>query len=281
MKIIDCFTFYNELDLLFYRLSILNDVVDKFILVEATKTHSGNDKPLYYENNKLMFSQFQHKIVHIIEDELLSKNELKNIQNVKCSGNDYWMNENKQRNSINKGLEIIKNELNDDDYIFISDVDEIPNPDALIKIKNNDKINNIGVLCEYLYYYSLKHMMTQNWFHSKFVTYELFKNLFEYVSQNIRLVPQYILSKTSYHLIENGGWHLSYFGDENFIKNKLENFAHQEFNTEYFKNERRIKECIEKNTDLFNRTDTTIEYIPLEKNNNLPLKHEIYLRKFY
>ena len=281
MKIIDCFTFYNELDLLFYRLSILNDVVDKFILVEATKTFSGKAKPLYYENNKLMFSQFQHKIVHIIEDELLSKNELKNIQNVGCSGNDYWMNENKQRNSINKGLEVIKNELNDDDYIFISDVDEIPNPDALIKLKNNDKINNIGVLCEYFYYYSLRHMMTQSWFHSKFVTYELFKQLFEYVPQNVRLVPHDILSKSSYHIIENGGWHLSYFGDEKFIKNKLENFAHQEFNTEYFKNERRIKECIENNTDLFNRTDTTIEYIPLEKNNNLPTKHEIYLRKFY
>ena len=35
MKIIDTFIFYNELDLLYYRLSILNKYVDYFIIVEA------------------------------------------------------------------------------------------------------------------------------------------------------------------------------------------------------------------------------------------------------
>lgn len=50
--IYDCFTFFNELNLLEIRLNILNDVVDKFVLVEATKTFSGKDKPLYYEQNK-------------------------------------------------------------------------------------------------------------------------------------------------------------------------------------------------------------------------------------
>ena len=49
MKIIDGFTFYNELDMLLYRLSVLDDIVDYFIIVEATKTHAGKDKILYYE----------------------------------------------------------------------------------------------------------------------------------------------------------------------------------------------------------------------------------------
>ena len=48
LKIIDCFTFYNELDLLNYRLNILNEVVDYFIIVEATHTHIGNEKKLLY-----------------------------------------------------------------------------------------------------------------------------------------------------------------------------------------------------------------------------------------
>ena len=46
--IIDCFPFFNELDVLDIRLNILNEVVDKFVLVEASKTQSKIDKPFYF-----------------------------------------------------------------------------------------------------------------------------------------------------------------------------------------------------------------------------------------
>ena len=39
MKVYDCFTFYNELDLLEYRFEILYPYVDSFVIVEATKTY--------------------------------------------------------------------------------------------------------------------------------------------------------------------------------------------------------------------------------------------------
>ena len=45
--IFDCFSFFNELELLEIRLNILNDVVDKFVVVEGTLTHTGKPKPLY------------------------------------------------------------------------------------------------------------------------------------------------------------------------------------------------------------------------------------------
>lgn len=44
MKIIDCFIFYNELDLLTYRFNLLNDIVDYFIIVESTHTFVGKEK---------------------------------------------------------------------------------------------------------------------------------------------------------------------------------------------------------------------------------------------
>ena len=67
--IIDCFPFFNELDVLDIRLNILNEVVDKFVLVEASKTQSKIDKPFYFEQNKNRYSKFLDKIVHIkIED---------------------------------------------------------------------------------------------------------------------------------------------------------------------------------------------------------------------
>jgi len=37
MKIYDCFTFFNELDLLEIRLNILNEYVHKFILATSEK----------------------------------------------------------------------------------------------------------------------------------------------------------------------------------------------------------------------------------------------------
>jgi beta-1,4-mannosyl-glycoprotein beta-1,4-N-acetylglucosaminyltransferase len=52
MKIIDSFIFFNELELLNYRLEILNEYVDYFIIVESPYTFSGLTKPLYYFENK-------------------------------------------------------------------------------------------------------------------------------------------------------------------------------------------------------------------------------------
>ena len=39
--IVDCFPFFNELDLLELRLNELKDVVDVFVLSEATLTFTG------------------------------------------------------------------------------------------------------------------------------------------------------------------------------------------------------------------------------------------------
>ena len=56
--IVDCFPFFNELDLLEIRLNILKDVVDKFVLVEASKTQTKLDKPFYFEDHKDRFADF-------------------------------------------------------------------------------------------------------------------------------------------------------------------------------------------------------------------------------
>ena len=56
--IIDCFPFFNELDVLDIRLNILNEVVDKFVLVEASKTQSKIDKPFYFEQKRIDIQNF-------------------------------------------------------------------------------------------------------------------------------------------------------------------------------------------------------------------------------
>ncbi len=106
-RIFDCFQFYNELDLLEVRLAELYLVVDRFVLVEATYTHAGAAKPLYYADNRARFAAYADKIVHIVVAE--------------DPGGFAWNREAYQRDAILRGL----GECRPSDMILISDADEI------------------------------------------------------------------------------------------------------------------------------------------------------------
>ena len=112
----DCFTFFNELDLLEIRLNVLKDVVDKFVLVEAGETHTGKQKPFYYQENRSRFAAFDEKIIYVKVDRFPGKH-------------DAWWNENYQRNAIMDGLK----DARPDDRVLISDLDEIPDPASVAK----------------------------------------------------------------------------------------------------------------------------------------------------
>ena len=84
LKIIDCFIFYNELELLKYRINILNNIVDYFVIIESTHTFIGKEKKLYYNNNKHLFDKFKDKIIHIIVNDFPYKN------NINFSNREQW-----------------------------------------------------------------------------------------------------------------------------------------------------------------------------------------------
>ena len=60
MKIVDCFMYYDEDNLLDLRLNILNKYVDKFIIVESKFSHSGNLKNKNFDIEN--FKDFKNKI---------------------------------------------------------------------------------------------------------------------------------------------------------------------------------------------------------------------------
>lgn len=70
LKIYDCFTFFNEIELLKIRFEELYNVVDKFVLVEATQTFTGEPKELFFLKNKNLFSKYEDKIIHVVVDDL-------------------------------------------------------------------------------------------------------------------------------------------------------------------------------------------------------------------
>ena len=128
--IVDCFSFFNELELLDIRLNTLDPYVDKFVLVEAAKTQTLMDKPFVFEENKEKFNKYLNKITHVkLEKEDCPTGDFNRI-------NHDWGMENFQRDSAKRGLEMIEG-MKPDDVVLISDLDEVPN---LKEIKTNVEI---------------------------------------------------------------------------------------------------------------------------------------------
>lgn len=241
-KFFDYFLFNNEIELLNYRLEILDEAVDYFLLVESPFTFTGKPKELFYEKNIDLFKKYSSKIVHSVFEDF--------PYNDYVDGERVWKNEIANRNgglqlsivNLSKDKGIV---LNQNDIIGISDVDEIWNPHCINNIRKDELQDVIYSPKMELYYYNFLQKFSEPWIHPKIV---LGKRVIDgELADDIR--------RGSGILIEDGGWHLSYFGDVDFIIAKLEAFSHQEFNTFEIKNRDRIEKSIAMGIDLFGRDD--------------------------
>jgi beta-1,4-mannosyl-glycoprotein beta-1,4-N-acetylglucosaminyltransferase len=228
-KVIDCFTFYNELKILNLRLAELKDVVDYFILVEATKTFSGENKRLYFDEVKSNYKDYP--IIHVIVDDM-------------PESRGAWAREHHQRRSIIRGLKNMS--LDDQDILILSDADEIPDPKTVKTIAEKG-LSECAVLQMDFYYYNLNCKFHTKWIWPRIFNYAKFKKVMDF---------QLMRSNDCSLHIPKGGWHFSYFGDIDFIVNKIESFSHQEFNNEKYKNREKIQKCIDEKTSLYEKVQT-------------------------
>lgn len=230
MKIFDCFMYFDEDIVLDVRLNFLNDYVDKFIIVESEYNHKGEKRSPQFDVNK--FLKFKDKIIYI-----LKKDTPKNIEPIKSSDNqdevyrksifNAWKRENLQRNSILEGLK----DVSLDDWILISDLDEIPNLSEINLKEFREKI--ILFKQDMMYYkFNLK-LENFTWIGTKACK---FKSLIS--PQWLRDVKSKkfgwwrfdtLLSKRKYQntrFVENGGWHFSYLKTPEDIEKKLKSYLH-------------------------------------------------------
>ncbi len=136
MKIYDCFTFFNELELLELRLATYYDIVDCFVIVEADKTHANIPKPFNFAEHLQDYEKFLPKIHYVMDNSI-----------VPYSGKDDWSIENNQRNSIMKGL----TDAAPDDLVMISDLDEFPDPTVVRTIRDSftDRDKRVDLIAFY------------------------------------------------------------------------------------------------------------------------------------
>jgi beta-1,4-mannosyl-glycoprotein beta-1,4-N-acetylglucosaminyltransferase len=227
-KLIDAFLFFNEVELLKFRLQYLSDVVDYFIICESNCTHSGKNKELIIPKIINSFPQkILNKIIYILVDDMPSGFTYK----------DDVARERHQRSSLDKGIS--KLNLNNDDILMISDIDEIPDKRKLkeLKIDGDFEVSNFE-----LYNFSgsinkqifSKDGTPEMWYSSKIIKYKFYKFL-NLNPQTLRYYNYYEIN-IPITIIPKCGWHFSYFGGVSNIKIKLENIAEQVFNSEFIKN---------------------------------------------
>jgi beta-1,4-mannosyl-glycoprotein beta-1,4-N-acetylglucosaminyltransferase len=257
-KVYDCFTFFNEMDLLEIRLNELDSVVDYFVIVESTRTFQKKPKPLYLDMDDERIVKFKNKIIHIVVDDF--PNFFTHWRIPKT-----WDYENHQRNAIGRGLV----NAEPDDIIIVSDVDEIPNAK---KITENLIFNKPIIFQQRFFYYFLNYVITKAapeeclltkddvvfWRGSVMIKFKDFTTAREV--RNLR-------NDHSMDQIEEGGWHFSYIGGIDAIISKLKSFSHAKEAKQLLNDiddKERISAMIASGHDLFNR-DMAFKVLPLSE----------------
>jgi hypothetical protein len=219
MKIYDCFTFYNEFDLLELRLAELYDHVDHFVLVEANTTYTSIPKPFLFDENKERYAKWMDKIIHVKVEDM-------------PNSPDAWVNDRFQRDQIYRGIE----NADPDDLILISDLDEIFRVEAIEQMRQSSEI--LFAIRMPLFNFKLNYMRVSEGL------YDIWgmagrRHLFNHIKPDaFRFLRfQFMHARgveRGCEIIEHGGWHFGYMGNVDWLKNKAQTFAHTECNTPEF-----------------------------------------------
>ncbi|HDC4368925.1 glycosyltransferase family 17 protein [Enterobacter cloacae] len=249
--IYDCFLYYDEDMLLDIRLNTLSAVVDRFVIVESTHTFTGLPKPLNFDSKK--FDAFKDKIIYIIYDE---KPIFKEDGHV-----DAWVNEERTRNAIMRGLK----SASDSDLVIISDIDEIPSPDSILKV-DSSRLCTTMIMNFYNYQFNLQVFNADGqprlWELSRATSFKNLKGFFEGNPETLRNIKK---SKIKNNFLKwnafkffnkklpNAGWHFSWIMTPDRISEKMNSISHTEYNLPQFNNKAHIIDALEKGKDIWGR----------------------------
>jgi beta-1,4-mannosyl-glycoprotein beta-1,4-N-acetylglucosaminyltransferase len=296
MSIYDCFTYFNEDLVLDLRFHTLNEFVDKFVIVEATRDHAGKKKKLNF--NLSNFKKYSNKVIYIVVDDIPEKVGSYKKKNY----HENFVRENYHRNCISRGL----TKASQQDLIMISDVDEIPNLTNLSKFNRKNRFAffrqklfrykfNTSILCnpiqktlfksEFIEWLGTgiclkKYLLSPQWLRDKRL--EASKILF-FTSRNIcKRLKRFLKYKFLLpQIINNGGWHFSSVLSPEDMRLKLKSFSHGEFNKDEFISLEIIRTKLDNNIDIFD-SRTVLQSIEID-NVNFPsyiLKNRARLAHF-
>jgi beta-1,4-mannosyl-glycoprotein beta-1,4-N-acetylglucosaminyltransferase len=210
-RIFDCFTFFNEIDLLEFRLRECYNAVDHFVICEGAQTFQGNPKPLYFLENESRFAAFRDKIIYRVVEEM-------------PTGGDHWAREHFQRNYIRKAVEDYG--VRPDDIIVISDADEILNPQAFSTLRQHDGFFQI-VMPMFQFYMNYL-VEDARWTKPYAASWRIIQQIKDLSLVRIRQDETFARFGAESRRIEPGGWHFTFLGGPTRVRQKLAAYSHTE-----------------------------------------------------
>lgn len=202
-RIFDCFTFFDEFDVLELRLEELYPVVDHFIIVEADRTFRGEMKGYSFILDAPRWEKYADKIIHA---------QMKLPRGIKTEA---WTREFRQRNHIKNTLKLINPDQ--DDIILISDVDEIPRRSVIENLEMNAYVKFFMEK----FSYGINMKTGEGNTAARAVRW----------SELRKTTPQKVREASPSHTIYDAGWEFSSLGTPDRILKKLKSFSHSEFDT--------------------------------------------------
>lgn len=253
--LIDCFTFFNELDLLEIRLKTLEPYVDQFVIAEGDMTFQGQPKTLHILNNLHKFNVLESKIQYVP---------------VQFQGRTHgwtaWQREAGQRRALGNWLFL--HPPKDDDIVMLSDVDEIPDLNGPVMHKPGAdwkeliRDGNPAVWIQDMTYYWV------DWWAAKWrgtIAWQ-WKDIVSRAGGDFQRFRDCRGARA--YLVNPGGWHLAYLGGIRAIRDKIRAFSHTEL-AEYNTEENIIKQ-LRQGADLFHRNLYQFREITEEERLRLP-----------
>jgi len=206
-RIFDCFTFFNELDVLELRLNELHEHVDMFVLVESTMTFKGAPKALIFAEHKERYERFLHKIVHVVIDDMPDVE-------------DPRLREHHQRRGIIRGLVGLEPE----DIVIVSDVDEILRRSTIDLLRSRSGYFLIDMP---MFQFFLNTRALANGWNKVFAySYRLHEAIPDFSRVRVQQIATFEKFINENHLVKDGGWHFTFLGGVEAVRNKIGAYAH-------------------------------------------------------
>jgi hypothetical protein len=239
MKVIDNIAFCYDYDILEIRLSILYDYVDKFVILECDHTYTNLYKGYNFEKQQSRYKKWMDKIEYI---------------KVKGPGfADPWDNEHWQWEQLKLGWKDVHPE---DLVLLCRCADEIPRPEAIDLMKNsNFTFFNLIFPAFFMKFNYIDTNAHYDAWGKAFKGHHQSRGRISPISNFVSISEDKTIS------IHHAGWHLSYMGDEEWIKNKLTNFSHSEMNVPRVIDNINIDKHIANGEDCLNRNVNTFKSV--------------------
>lgn len=255
--IYDCFPFLNEIEILELRLHTLSDVVDKFVIVEANRTFSGNPKEYFLPRYWSSLAEFRDKIIYVQVDDM-------------PESQNPWTRAFHQKNAIMRGLV----ECADKDIILVSDLDEIPRPDAIRQLFEDDHCRDLLhsypiAFAQRNFYYFVNCLDPRTWQGTVAIK---FNNL--RYPQNLRNLRDRLPR------LRFGGWHFSYIGGPERIIYKLNSYCNTMNNTALNNSPEYILDCIHRGSSAIQVGEKLKQYIFVDVDASFPMYMRTLIEKY-